>query len=1111
MTPELTHSRSQRSAKETAKSQSGDQLDLSSEGQAAAEKLQEANAAAESAPTSAVPNIFLNVSNKRIAVLERINAIVAENGLKVDDGRFIVQLDRRDGSISVKETVMGIKDPEVLEQLQTAIDNDEQLASLIEETYTALHSGKASEMTADLFGIEFSSFDTKYLTAERDRQIGLIGWTNTDNDPDYSAELPSTTTLLAQSLPSVMSLDRRLEAQPQEWVSAVREKRVAVLERVNSIIAEKGLDVSEGRFTVQWNRKDGSLAIVGMSGAAAQAELNKAIQGDKQLAALLKETFDILCERNDPESFNDLFGIEFSSFSEKDAKYINASYMLTQLPLNSESTQDETVKGQARETGPYTTVLSPLRFDYLFRTNTISLTDGKLDLTSVLSESGLVSPVASSDGNVALNDPAAIIAKSKHKSTINWGLGLKEGEQLSANRAKLLLASAKAEEKWLDKRISQLLKDNKITLSSKESLHFKVDRDGQIKVDGIKDKQKAEKIEKILNSDPSLGRDLLNVYATKAAADGQAGSKVKGIFIDQLLRQELGISSSDVGYDPETGTVFDKTGSVDLTSWLADEGVFAKDLLESLGLDSKVGSSSFDVGFSYKNGTVIDDESLMSMRTNTKTYQDLQRKGVPENPIGARFYRENMERLAQFNGSETVAKLIGLDETLTNGSSILDALDKSIAKDSAEMQKTLAAKLKEAGLEDETKKITFSLNANGKISVEGVSNKIKQRQIESLVNDESSLIEQMKSLKAKMEISRGLSTNSDFDLDSREMAASRRQLVKDYLKKNGDIDLGKVSSSLDPETGELDWQVDGQSNEKLAELAANDSEIQAELLNALDKDFNKAADRGERSRPLVSMKRGELSEGTDSKVNLQAKVSQFRAMISQKLDEYYAHNPTAWDVQIRDFSLEIGSGGELSATNVHTVGGDSKMDEGAKMFLESFFDASVRAEAKALGAEILEQHDDEHGDVAEFQHRIMIAAGEASTAYKIVSPEADRAALAEMQQLGNEISVELGTYFGKTFGLDQSFQIQIGADGKIRFDASNFESQSLVRNLEKTFNALNERIASDDPLGEDFKSSLPKSLSPVLEKLAELNAVREKLHDETLKDAPLVLTIEKSI
>jgi len=155
----------------------------------------------------------------------------------------------------------------------------------------------------------------------------------------------------------------------------------------------------------------------------------------------------------------------------------------------------------------------------------------------------------------------------------------------------------------------------------------------------------------------------------------------------------------------------------------------------------------------------------------------------------------------------------------------------------------------------------------------------------------------------------------------------------------------------------------------------------------------------------------------------------------------------------------------------------------------------VREGAKELGLAMLDHHDDEHGDVEEFKHHIVSGAG-FGAGYDILSPDADKAALEEMNVLTQEIGTVLGDFFGKTMGIENPFALIFGNDGLLSFNADSLPTLE-SKAVQKVLVSINKYLTAD-AAGEETEGMLNPMLTGIAEKFAALEEVMGKLHDKSL-------------
>jgi hypothetical protein len=263
-------------------------------------------------------------------------------------------------------------------------------------------------------------------------------------------------------------------------------------------------------------------------------------------------------------------------------------------------------------------------------------------------------------------------------------------------------------------------------------------------------------------------------------------------------------------------------------------------------------------------------------------------------------------------------------------------------------------------------------------------------------------------------------------------------------------------------------------------------------------------------RSLLSMKRGELSEATDEERHFGWEMTKLRATVNRQIvDKYNAmYDGALHEWQITDFNMEIDHDGKLKITNVQTWGNDPDANRQAERIMNTWLAGpsrepeigecetevpSIREVARELGLAMLDAHDDEHGDVKEFKHKIVESG---FFGHEILSPDADRAALAEIELLSREIGVALGDFFGKHMGIESPFAIIFGNDGLLSLDsgALSHEQSAAVRQVLDELNAY----LRAERAGEDTEGMLSPRLSGLAEKFLALGEATDKIHDKSL-------------
>jgi hypothetical protein len=498
-----------------------------------------------------------------------------------------------------------------------------------------------------------------------------------------------------------------------------------------------------------------------------------------------------------------------------------------------------------------------------------------------------------------------------------------------------------------------------------------------------------------------------------------------------------------------------------------------------------------------------------------------------EGPSGSEMYiplepssatRAKDDGIGIFGGTgasfSALGKLLGLDSTFSTKQALLDSLNKSISEESADLSKILSRKLGDAGLGDVTKKITFAEDKDGNIIVKGNISAKKKKELAKIINDDPELVERIKTQKAKMEIAEGLKKD-EVDLSNKKFDAARTQLLKSFLKTN--------KTTLDEvEAAKTQLLKDGKESEQykaIYDLLRSFPEIEGEIQAYKERTLTQAAEgkamskiasalpggkeESDTVRSLLSMKRGELSEAVNDERNLGSEMFLLRNEVSKLvhasiatdgfvgINEMYRQDPSS---QIEDFNMRLDSEGRLRITDVRTKGDDPHANAIAERILNSWLTSEIREMGKELAEAMFEAHDDEHGDVKEFKHEII---NDSFAGTKIISPDADMAAMGEIAELTQDIGSALGNFFGKTMGIESPFALMFGNDGLLSLGEDGALSVTESEAIKKVLDDINRYFAAEEA-GEDTEGMLSAELTGVADKFAALKEAQGKIHDKSL-------------
>ena len=571
-----------------------------------------------------------------------------------------------------------------------------------------------------------------------------------------------------------------------------------------------------------------------------------------------------------------------------------------------------------------------------------------------------------------------------------------------------------------------------------------------------------------------------------------AGGYVAGGYVDAN-----GFTKSNENYDPSqltykaTSTM--KRANPDDPIWFG--GSSKSDLAKSFGFDD------------WSKDKPTERVSSEYVGTDRPTYYDFEKE---EWMFGPKFELGKLgggNNIGIFKGSNpytSLSTLVGLEEVCNTKDAFLSALDKLIKKESEDINVLLSRKLREAGMQDVTKKITFAEDEEGNIVVTGNISARQKKKLAALINNDPELVDRIKTQKARMEIAEELKKEGTIDkrtgdvhkvnLGDKKFDAARTQLLKGFLEKN-DLSINNLSDGL---------------NENLDALLTEFPDLRSEIdaykervdgpkpthfdmpVAATDLNDGKAAET-DSVRALLSMKRGVLSEGLDEEPDFRMQLAGLRKFISDEIvdeiNELYKMMP---DMMITDFDMTFDSNGRMTITNVTTWGNDPEDNKQMAKIMNSWFPDDMQAVAKEIGLGILDAHDDEHGDVQEFKHEV-IASG---WSIEILSPDADKAALAEIAELTQEIGIALNEYFGKTMGITSPFEIIFGNDGLLSLGngSLSYENEQKIKQVLEDINTFIEA----ERAGEETEGMLSVELLGIAEKFMALKDAQDKIHDKSL-------------
>ena len=226
--------------------------------------------------------------------------------------------------------------------------------------------------------------------------------------------------------------------------------------------------------------------------------------------------------------------------------------------------------------------------------DTVDISDAARAMQNRSSGIEPISPDASGSINtLAFDSTEGSLAGARAKGLRKYMTG-SGGQNLSAKNAN---------RKALGSRIDNVIKGLGIKLGKDEKLTISVDSNNKIVVGGIKDKDRAEKIQNALNKDTSIGRAL-----RKHVADAKIDEYAKKQEDYEKQMRELGVSPADMGED--TDDLFTSRGmrSLIIDEYLQENaGIGLSALSLEKGADGKVSILGMN---SQMNSLITDDKEL---------------------------------------------------------------------------------------------------------------------------------------------------------------------------------------------------------------------------------------------------------------------------------------------------------------------------------------------------------------------------------------------------------------------------------------------------------------------------------------------------------------------
>ncbi|MDR2117905.1 MAG: hypothetical protein LBP87_16145 [Planctomycetaceae bacterium] len=203
------------------------------------------------------------------------------------------------------------------------------------------------------------------------------------------------------------------EISETERVEMIRINKNAVLERVNELLAEKGVEVDSNQsFELTTNFLDGTISVTGIEDESLAATINEVLAGDEELIARMKKTREELGLTEPANTISRNFTIGFGSMIETPAntelEYKIDLFVNNPVPASEEITDAKTVENTETITEQPSFYLSVLLsnkpktqpdVNLITALQNNKIEDNKTDKTDDVSENSQVADINNDDEN----------------------------------------------------------------------------------------------------------------------------------------------------------------------------------------------------------------------------------------------------------------------------------------------------------------------------------------------------------------------------------------------------------------------------------------------------------------------------------------------------------------------------------------------------------------------------------------------------------------------------------------------------------------------------------------------------------------------------------------
>ena len=210
-----------------------------------------------------------------------------------------------------------------------------------------------------------------------------------------------------------------------------------------------------------------------------------------------------------------------------------------------------------------------------------------------------------------------------------------------------------------------------------------------------------------------------------------------------------------------------------------------------------------------------------------------------------------------------------------------------------------------------------------------------------------------------------------------------------------------------------------------------------------------------------------------------------------------------------------GVAGERGAISVEGDFASGEKLRGMSGMIKSWFTEAFNDVTQAVVGDLLNLHAAEHGDVADYDHEVVLEVNAITgITTNIRSEEADRATRNDVDQMATRMSETITSFVKEELSTQRNqkdagqllirpIKFSIDENGIITADTEAIEDRDLAKLVNEIIDAMNERMKSEEE--EVLMTELPVELLPALDLLRKIRGQMGRFHDDDLRTASVTI------